>query len=481
MTPSFFSLLLGVFSVYFIAANLTYGILLLLSWVSIKKRRNLVHSETTPQVQRSISIIVPAYNEEAMICSSIQGFLNSSYNNFEVMVVDDGSSDQTTRKIIEHFKMKPVYLKPISRISSIKVKATWRSSINNRLILICQEHAGKAQAINTGISFSNSELICTADADSLPETNALSIMAREFDHPKVVAVGSALRILNGSITNAKHDQVLEGQLPKGHPLVMLQILEYIRSFYCGRTGWNFIRATHLLSGAFAMFRKDSLLRVRGFDEKSITEDFEVVMRLVKQTFSRKKGEQVILIPEPLCWTQVPQNLSNLRRQRLRWQRGLIETVLGNMRMLFNPKYKGFGFTAMPYLFFFELMGPIIELFAYVLVGTGLFCGYLQTDTVLEILAFGITYTLLITFLAVEIEEHFFARHKNRKKKSVLKLMAYSLIDILLYRQLNWIWRLQASFQYAMKQKQGWGINQRSDVELITNSQESSTDHHKKAA
>lgn len=321
-------LLLKICAIYFVLANITYFGLLILSWLELRKReanlpvqkskhQGILSTETAPQV----TVIIPAHNEVNIITESVSSYLSVHYSNFEVLVIDDGSTDRTVEVLIDAFHFEPASREKIGALSSVEILEIRRSKKDSRLWLIRQRNHGKATALNTGLDFAQGEFCCTADADTIPEMDCLLHLVGAFQDPQhyVVATGGTVRIANGA-HYAQH-QIQHGELPKS-PLLVFQIVEYIRSFYCGRSGWEWVRSTVLLSGAMAAFRVSALKTIGGFEKSSITEDLEVIMNLRWQSLAAQNNWSVRLLHEPLCWTQAPSTIRDLRRQRVRWQQGL---------------------------------------------------------------------------------------------------------------------------------------------------------------
>lgn len=458
-----YSALLYLCSAYFIGANLSYGILLFFSWRKIKARSRIIgrveeavkalaRDETAPP----LTVVIPAFNEEKVIVETVRSYLTADYPNLEVIVVSDGATDGTVAALNRAFRLKPESPERKSQISEAPILRCHRSEADARLRVVEQRRSGKSNALNTGIDFAAGEIVVTTDADTIVESDALLKAALYFveEPDKMVAVGGTLRISNGCVV--EKGRISRGRLPTS-ALVRFQIIEYVRSFFAGRLGWDQMGATVLLSGAFAAFKRSALVEVGGFSPTSITEDLEIIVRLRRRFHEWKRPCLLRMIPEPLCWTQVPDTIHELRKQRIRWQQGLIDTLRTHWKLLFNPAYRSVGLAVMPYNFIFEFLGPFVELCAYFVVFDGLATGRLRFDFVSALLVAGILYCVFVALVGVYLEESHFARHHSRK--SLNMMIVYSVLEIFGYRQLNWLWRLEAAVRMPFYAS-FWGRHER---------------------
>lgn len=331
------------------------------------------------------------------------------------------------------------------------------------MILLRQENRGKAGALNTALDFATGEFCCTVDADTIPEKDCIPVLIQAFldDTKEVIAVGGTVRIANGA--SYENHQIVQGRLPHSM-LLNFQIVEYIRAFYCGRSGWEWVNATLLLSGAMATFRTSALREVKGFDQTSITEDLEIILRLRWQAVAHRKNWTIRLIPDPLCWTQAPSSLKQLRKQRIRWQQGLSQTMWKYFSLIFNPSYSVAGFVHMPYVLGFEWLGPWIELGAYFVGGAAWYFGLLQNETVLIFMALGLLYSCVVSIVSIHFEEHYFARHHTNSTK--IKFLLSVVLENFGYRQFNWLVRLEGMVRLLF-QKPSWGRQVRHSIKNET--------------
>jgi cellulose synthase/poly-beta-1,6-N-acetylglucosamine synthase-like glycosyltransferase len=477
-----FQLLLSVLGMYYAAANLSYLILMIASFKAFRSNKKNIRTRDQ-QIQfmirnaahlPKVSIIVPAFNEQDVICASVSSFLAVHYPNFEIIVVNDGSSDQTESRLRSCFALRPSGRMPVAAIGTGVIQEVSEGIEETRLIYIKQVNGGKACALNTGLRYASGDLICTVDADTIPTPDCLLKLVRVFlfDDARIAAASGTVRIVNGCRMDAGR-QVLRGTLPKNH-LAMFQILEYIRAFYAGRMGWEQLGATALLSGAFTMFNRVALLTVKGFSEANITEDFEVSLRV--RAHLKRSGQPCItkLIPDPICWTLAPESLGDLRRQRRRWHLGGLLTMWSYRWLFLNPRYGTLGLCVIPYMVLFELLSPIVELLSYAAVGYALMQGIINYSWLLSILVIGLGFSFVVGVVGLFLEESMHSRH--RALSNLRRLMIFTMIEPFGYRQFQTLWRLEAFFRFWFDRK-SWGAHKkrRFSEQINTSSQISAPD------
>jgi len=447
---------LGVLA-YFLAINSLYLIFSIVAFFALVEHRRRWTSRALDIVMRSpatpaISVIAPAYNEEATIEQSLNSLLLLNYPKFEVVVVNDGSKDRTVQKMIDAFGLMQapvVYQQPIQ---TQPVKALYRSLDNPDLVVIDKANGGKADAINAGINAARYPLVCVIDADSILEPEALMRASLPFvESPHTLATGGIIRIVNDCTVEA--GRVTQIDMPSSW-LARFQVVEYLRAFLSGRVAMSAINALLIISGAFGIFRRDAVIEVGGFRHDTIGEDMEIVARLHRRW--REKGEpyRIVFQPDPVCWTEAPETLKILSSQRNRWQRGTCQVLSYHLPMLLNPKYRSVGLFAMPYFLIFEAAGPIIEASGYVV--TALAVAFGMIDVVFAELLFlaAIVFGAMISLSAVLLEEMSFRRYP--KVRHLLLLASIGVIENFGYRQLTTWWRLRGVIDFLRK-KSGWGV------------------------
>lgn len=457
MIKEIFEILLWFFIGYFLYANLVSIGLLILAFFEVRKS---IHSgpmiesikRHSSRLAPSVSIISPAYNESGSIVQSAQSFLTLDYPDFEVIIVNDGSTDSTLHKLIENFRLVPAQLFYDARLSHSKVRGVYQSEIHHRLIVVDKENGGKADSINVGIGFARKELFCAVDSDSILDSDALIRVAIPFiEEPELtVASGGTIRPVNGSLV--RYGRVIETKLPQSF-LARVQVVEYLRAFLFGRVGWNVLNSTLIISGAFGLFKTRAVMEAGGYREHSLGEDMELVVHL--RNFYERKNEEahISFVPDPICWTEVPAQFSVLRRQRDRWQRGLAGSLFRYRRMFFNPRFGFAGMIAFPYFFIVELFGPFVELGAYLFAVLGIILGYFKIEILLLFFLVDILFGMMMSFTAVLIEES--AYHKYPKLSDLFRLFMAAMFEHLGYRQFVSFARMLGLIKYFIGARK-WG-------------------------
>jgi cellulose synthase/poly-beta-1,6-N-acetylglucosamine synthase-like glycosyltransferase len=458
---SLFHLLLHAFNVvilaYFFSINGFYLLFIVLSLIGIFRHRNLTRFVSFKEVFRlplvkPISIIAPAHNEDKTIVESVRAMLSLEYPVFEVIVVNDGSTDRTLDTLIKSFgleKSRRVFRKVVDHKP---VKGIYTSPAYPKLIVIDKVNGKKADAMNAGLNVSRYPLFCAVDSDSLLEKDALLKMVRPFleDPEKTVAAGGIIRLINGC--KVKSGQVQEVRLP-GNILARFQIIEYFRAFLGGRIGMSMLRSMLIISGAFGLFRKDVALQCGGYRTGTIGEDMDLIVRMRRHLHDMKRPFEIRFIPDPICWTEAPETLKSLARQRNRWHRGLLDTLFYNKAMLFNPRYGVTGLFALPFYFIFEMLGPFVEVMGYIIFGACLALGLLNTWFTVLFFLVAVVLGTLLSLLAILLEEYSSGRYP--RLQDILILALFSLLENILYRQWLTVVRVIACLDFY-KGKEEWG-------------------------
>jgi len=453
--------------VYFLALNSFYALLLVLSIPEIWEQTRLAEDEDFQRLMQSdalppITILVPAYNEQKTIEASVTAILALHYRNYEVVVVNDGSSDATLEALRHAFDLYEVPRTYPETIPTKPLRALYRSRARTKLVVIDKENGGKADSLNAAINASRFPLVIAVDADTLIEPDALLRLTRSFLlGRRIAAVGGTVRVANGCVV--KHGQVLDARVPR-RLLPGVQVVEYLRAFLFGRLGWNRLGGNLIISGAFGLFRKDHLLAVGGYDATSIVEDLDLVVRLHRYLRSRKVRYEIPFIPDPVAWTEVPESLRVLARQRGRWQRGLVAAMWQYRGMLLNPRYGRVGLIAVPFYTFGEMLAPLIEVFGYVITVAGLALGVLNVSFALLFVMVAWGYGMLLSLWAVALEEVSF--HRYRRLGDLVRLVLFATLENFGYHQCGVWWRLRAFFTRRGR-KHVWGEMTRRGFETAT--------------
>jgi len=451
--------------VYFIALNSVY---LGLSVVAFRAlRRYAIRLKTldfqdllTTVGAPPISIVAPAYNEEATCVESVRSLLTLNYPEYEILVVNDGSRDATLAHLTEAFDLVAAARLPTADLGTAPVRSIYQSARYPNLWVIDKENGGKADALNTGLNHCNTPFFCAIDADSLLERDALARIVRPFlEDEHTIAAGGIIRIVNGC--SVRTGAVTRVELPQSL-IARFQVLEYLRAFLAGRMGLSEARATLIISGAFGLFRRSTVIEAGGYASvhtsgETVGEDMELVVRLQRHCRENGVPYRVHFVPDPAAWTECPETLTVLRRQRDRWQRGLVESLTRHRRMLLNPKYGRLGLFAFPYFFFLEMLGPLIELGGYVTFVIALVLGRVSALYMVAFLLLAIVFGIALSVAAIGLEELTFRRYP--RVSDLVELFVLAFLENFGFRQLSTFWRARGLWS-ALRGKGHWGRMER---------------------
>lgn len=451
------------FGVYGLSLNGIYLFLFLMGFVNSRKqdRYRKLKSDTLyfqPAMLPSISIVVPAYGEEDTIIENVHSLLNLRYPDLEVIVVNDGSPDNTMGVLIEHFQLRKEDRNWQEKIHTQPVRGIYINPNIPELTVIDKINGGKADTLNVGINFAKKDYFVGIDSDSLLERNALlEVMGLILDEEKpVIAAGGNIMPINGCTVDKG---VLETKHVSKHPLAFLQTIEYLRSFMNGRMGWAELDALLIISGAFGVFKRKEVLEVGGYLTSSgryfkdtVGEDMELVVRLHNHMTDKKQPFAICYVAAANCWTEVPESLKILGKQRDRWQRGLLDILSFHKKMIFNPRYGRAGLLAFPYFLIFETIGPWFELQATVLLVLGLSLGWIPSTILLFTLLANFAISAFLSLCAMVISDW---KGSLFSVGDRLLLTAASIIETLGFRQLMSFYRI-AGYINTLRKKTGWG-------------------------
>jgi cellulose synthase/poly-beta-1,6-N-acetylglucosamine synthase-like glycosyltransferase len=445
---------------YFLVVNGWYMVLLVSSLLEMRRHMLLIADESRHLLLSStlsprISILAPAFNEEATIEGSLRALLALQYPNLEVIVISDGSKDNTIPVLIDRFDLVPVKTIYEQRVKTKPVRSLYRSSTYPALVVVDKENGGKADALNVGLSFAKGELVCAMDADTLIEADGLQRMVRPFLYATdVVATGGTIRVVNGS--EVKFGRVIRTRVPT-KALAGIQVVEYLRAFLFGRLGWNRLGGNIIISGAFGLFNRESVLSAGGYLHDTVGEDMELVLRLKRLSYERGGPGRIAFVPDPVAWTEVPESLKVLGRQRDRWHRGLADVLWRHRRMALNPRYGVTGVVVYPYYAFVELLAPAFEAVGLISLAVGLFLGIVDWNfaALFYLTAYGLG-TALTAFTLI-LEDISFHRYDTFRDRTLL--LSWALIENFGYRQITVYWRLRGLWKF-LRGRKDWGAMDR---------------------
>ncbi|HVH43022.1 MAG TPA: glycosyltransferase family 2 protein [Labilithrix sp.] len=452
-------------------------------------RRDLALEDVRPALGRvhdrflpKVTLLVPAYNEEVTICESINSLLRLRYPSFEIVICNDGSKDKTVDVLLRQFHFVRTEVDYDAQLACAKIRGFYevRGPLPpglRRLVLIDKENGGKADALNAAINVSQGEFVTSMDADSLLTPDALLLAARPIvdDREGVVAVGVQVGISNGSLV--EDGRVVEMRLPSTW-IARFQIVEYMRSFAQGRVAFAALRSLLVLSGVFALMRRDLVVAIGGFLTKTmqakvgieycgagahtVCEDMEIVVRLHRYLLDKRLPGKIEILPFPTAWTEAPENYKDIGKQRSRWYRGLLEVLNYHRSMMFNPRFRQIGLFSLPYQLVFEALAPIIECFGYIVLLFTLALGVLSLKSLLTFLALAAAINLCLSALSVLLCIYSEAGPRGpglslfryERLRDVLLLLLSGFVSNFGYRQYLVAWQLKGLWDF-MKGKQGW--------------------------
>lgn len=451
-----------IFFGYFIFVYGMYAVLNGFAVIRIRRYLSVAELSAADDIFSSldlpVSLIIPAYNESDSIITSTRAMLQLEYPTFEVIVVNDGSNDDTLKKLADEFGLHPFPEAYRQRVPCRNVKAIYKSSRYPALRVIDKENGGsKADALNAGINCCRYPIFCAVDADSILQPDSLRRAVRPFlEEPATVATGGTVRIANGCTVRGGFLEKIG--LPSS-PLALFQVVEYLRAFLYGRMGWTEMNAVLIISGAFGVFDKEAVVRVGGYDSGAIGEDMELVLRLHRHYLQSGEPYKITFVPDPICWTDAPEDLQTLGNQRTRWQHGLGQSLDLHRQLLFARKSGAVGWLAMPFFYVFELYGPLVEIAGYVFMAAGVSLGFVGLNTAGVFFGLAIGLGVMLSTSALVLEEMSFRVYPFTR--NLLLLFVVAIVENLGFRQLTLIWRIRGLVSWYRGKKPVWGEMKRS--------------------
>ncbi len=448
-------------TLYALSLNLSYLLLWPLArrgMTRTMRRRNWAwHEEAfASPLTPGISIVVPAFNEATVILESVASLLAQRYSLFEVVIVDDGSTDATAQTLIDAYGLRQVSPAPRHKLQYEPVTEMYRGAAPHDVTLIRKRNGGRADALNAGLDVARHPYVCITDADSIIDPDGLSVMVRPVleDPERVIAVGGTIRV--GNSCRIESGRVMEARMPSGR-LAAYQVVEYLRAFLFGRIAWDAIGALVIVSGAFGLFRRDVVDEVGGYWTDTVGEDLELTVRLHRHMRDQNLPYRITFAPDPVCWTEVPSDMGTLGRQRRRWHRGLWECLWRHKGMMLRPRYGTPGMIALPYFLIFEFCGPLIEAAAWIAFPIGLALGIVSWHLVAAFILCSWVLGSLVTLVACGLEENGYRNY--RRGRDLGRMMCLAVFENMWFRQLIDFYRLAGVWDIA-RRKQGWGAMRR---------------------
>lgn len=459
-------LILDIINIFFVVYLVGYSTFLFLS-VTVgsselfkKKRQYRMMNAIENNYYIPISIIVPAYNEEVTVASNVRSLLALDYKVYEIIVVDDGSSDNTSKVMIEEFKMLAVRMPIHRQLQCQQEEFVYETKINNvRLTLIRKKNGGKADALNMGINASRFPYFICIDADSVLQYDSLKKIALPLlENEDVVAVGGSVRPSNG--TTIENGRVVSYKLPK-KLLPSMQALEYDRSFLASRILLDKFNGALIISGAFGLFQKKLVIDAGGYDPNTMGEDMELVVKIHEYCAANDIPYHIKYATDAICWSQVPEKLRDLMKQRKRWHIGLFQSLWMHRHLAVNPKYGAVSFISYTYYLLYELLSPYIEVFGALSVILAIVLDMLNLRFALLFMA------IYAAFGAIMSLTSFFARTQTLDLKlsflDVMKAIGLCFFEVTILRTILAYSRFFALFRYH-KKKRNWGKIERKKID-----------------
>jgi cellulose synthase/poly-beta-1,6-N-acetylglucosamine synthase-like glycosyltransferase len=434
---------------YFFLANGTYTLLMLMSLGSVWLHNRRLTYQGLDELRESavtppVTILVPAWNEQGVIVDSVRSILRTDYPSLEVVVIDDGSTDDTLNRLITAFRLVKMDLIYRPRLETKSLRGFYLNPRIPNLLVISKENGGKPDALNVGINICRTPYFCTLDADCILERDALLRLMRPIVRSPIntVASGGIVRILNGC--DVQDGKVVKVKLPKTG-IERFQVVEYLRSFLFGRTGWDLLGGTLIVSGAFAVFHRETVIDAGGFQHETVTEDMDLILQIHRWAIHHKRKIKMKFTSDPVCWTECPSTLKMLGRQRRRWQLGLCQTLWKSSEMLFNSSFGAIGMISFPFHLYVEGLGAVVEFLGYFMVPLALIFGMVPVPLFVLFVVLSVVYGAFLSVGSVLLEELTYRRYPSFR--NLMTLLWYAILENIGYRQLVLFYRVQGVVRF----------------------------------
>lgn len=469
-------------TIYYIFCYLIFGysLLIMMSYLflviqSFRVQRRMVGNTPNDETIKfllqgspltpGVSIIAPAFNEEVTIIDNVYSLMNIDYPNYEIIIVNDASTDKTMELLINEFSLTEVPYDVAMKVPSKPIKRVLKSTKDefSKLVVVDKEHGGrKSDGSNAGINVcANKYFVCT-DVDCIIEPMALYRMIWQVvnSHEPMIGVSATMLMSNACIV--EDGRVVEAHVPS-QPIPMFQQLEYMRSFLIGKLGWAAMDALPNISGGFGMFDTDVVVKSGGYDQTSMAEDMDMLLRMV--TYMRNNGLKFRLaqVPQVCCWTEGPATIKTLYRQRVRWARGLCEIITNHRQVFFNPHYGPIGAITLPYIFIFEFIAPVLELFGQVFMVWLLFAGGINWVTAIIIFGMIYSFCVFMSFTLTLFDYKVRAVPWHKTWRSHTKLLIAAMLEPFIYHPMIMIFSNIGYWRFLRNTAAVWTPIQRRGV------------------
>lgn len=409
----------------------------------------------------AISILAPAFNEGLNIVENVRSLLTINYPSFEIVIINDGSSDNSMELLFAEYDLEKKDILYHNFVKTKDIKGIYKSKNKafKNLTVVDKENGGKADALNTGINICQNSVICCIDVDCILENDAMLKLIKPFlnNGNKVIASGGVIRVANSCVI--EDGRIIEVKLPDSF-VARVQVIEYFRAFLMGRMAWSRVDGLLLISGAFGMFDKQIVIEAGGYNTNTVGEDMELLVRMRRMMQERNVPYTVGFVPDPLCWTEVPQTWKVLQRQRNRWTRGTAETLWIHKKMMFNPKYKILGMLSTPFWFFFEWLAPLIEFVGILFFIVLFILGQVSWQVFLTFFLAVYSFAILFSVTALFFEEYSFQQYK--KPSYIFRLIGTAMVEPLIYHPVIMWSAVMGNFD-LLRGKNSWGVMSRAGL------------------
>ncbi len=453
------------FTYYVISVNLVFIFLLLFSAGEVSNQAKFWKAKSLSFLFKkgilpSISILAPAYGEEATIIESMNSLLGLVYPNYQLVVINDGSPDNTLKTVVDYFKLEKVDQVLDLKLKTQPIRGIYKNPSYPNLVVVDKANGGKADALNVGVNVASMDYICCIDSDSLLEPAALQkIASRSLDYEaETVATGGNILPINGC--SVERGTITKSGIPK-NTVARFQTIEYLRAFMAGRLGWTSLNSLLIISGAFGLFKRERMIEIGGYltsseryKKDTVGEDMELVVRLSRYMREKKIPYRIQHTYNANCWTEVPEDFSILNKQRDRWHRGLIDIIFFHRKLLFNPAYGALGLVSLPYFFIFEVIGPFFELFGYFAIISQIIFGMIDYPIAILLFSANVLMGIIISMMGLLISR-WHERTYYFSFKETLVLLLYAFLENFGIRQVISMWRI-GGYLNSMKKPKGWG-------------------------
>ncbi|MBR1630902.1 MAG: glycosyltransferase family 2 protein [Paludibacteraceae bacterium] len=445
---------------YSLALIISYVLLLILAYIRTTRYLHWTNDHICQAVEGSpfapgVSIVAPAYNESKTIIDNVNSLLQLDYPNFEVVIVNDGSKDNTLELLIDYFDLEEVPYEYVQHVHSKPFRRLFRSknAEYHRLTVVDKVNGGtKADAVNAGLNVVRTPYFINTDVDCILSRDAIKhCIFPILQDESIIAVSGTMSMSNG---NTVSDGQLVNIHPASKPIPLFQDLEYKRSFLIGKMGWSQVNAMNNVSGGYGLFNTEVVLAAGGYDSSSFAEDMDMITRMIGYCCEQKRPYKVVQIPHTCCWTEGPSSIKVLKRQRIRWGRGLMQHMWKHRYMLFNPKYKRLGMITLPYTLFFELLAPIIEAIGMLMLLFLLFTNGVNWQSFWVLLAAIYIFSLLLSSFVIFFD--YMPGGSYKHSSSYLKLVIAAILEPIVYHPLIVFFSIKGYYNYLTKRSAVWG-------------------------